>query len=87
MANWEAHFDGFSTAVRAQLLPHAEKYDRCMRERAESPRFLQKGKYHDSAPPMVVSPWHGRSPFDPEVCNLGIAWYVPRCKPVRAYGR
>jgi hypothetical protein len=58
-----------------------------MRQWAAHPRFFQKQEYHTSAPPMVLSPWHGRSPLDPELWNLHVAWYVPRCEPVRAYGR
>lgn len=88
MANWEAHFAGFSPATTAQLLPYARAYDQCMAEWAANPRFFQKEKYHGgSTPPMVISPWNGRSPLDPRLRNLGIAWYVPRCQTVRAYGR
>ena len=87
MANWAAHFAGFSPETQAQLLPHAQAYDQCMREWDAKRRFFQKQAYHTSAPPMVLSPWHGRSPLDPDLWNLSIAWYVPRCEPVRAYGR
>ena len=87
MANWEAHFAGFSPEIQDQLFIHAKKYDECMREWAANPRFLQKQEYRTSAPPMVISPWHGRSPLDQGLRNLSVAWYVPRCEPVRAYGR
>ena len=88
MPNWTKHFAGFSAEIQDQLRPLAEEYDACMREWAEKPRFFQKKEYHTSAkPPMVISPWSGRSPLDPILRNLSVAWYVPRCEPVRAYGR
>jgi hypothetical protein len=71
--------------MKAKLLPHAEVYDQCLLEWARQPRFFQEKGYHTSAPPMVICPWNGRSPFDLD--NVGIASYVPRCKTVRAYGR
>jgi hypothetical protein len=86
MANWAAHLAGFSSAIRAELLPHAQVYDQCMREWDANRRFFQKEKHHGgSTLPLAVSPWHGRSPFD--LANLGLAWYVPRRQTVRADGR
>ena len=87
MPNWDRHFAGFSPEIQAQLRVHAEEYDECMLEHAAHPRYFQKQAFHTSAPPMVLSPWHGRSPLDPALLNLHVAWYVPRCEPVRAYGR
>jgi len=88
MANWAAHFAGFSPETQAQLLPYAQVYDHCMLEWDAKRRFFQKEKYHSgSTLPLAVSPWHGRSPLDPGLRNLGVAWYVPRRQTVRAYGR
>jgi hypothetical protein len=87
MPNWTKHFAGFSAEIQALLRPLAEAYDECMREWAKNPRYLQKREYHTSALPIVLSPWSVRSPFAPDLWNLGVAWYVPRCEPVRAYGR
>ena len=87
MPNWKRHFAGFSPEIQDQLCKHAKEYDDCMREWAANPRIFQKQQYHTSAPPMVISPWHGRSPLDRDLWNLSVAWYVPRCEPVRAYGR
>jgi hypothetical protein len=87
MANWGAIFAGFSPETQAQLLPYAQAYDQCMREWDANRRFFQKQAYHASAPPLAISPWSGRSPLDPGLRNLGVAWYVPRRQTMRAYGR
>jgi hypothetical protein len=87
MANWGAIFAGFSPETQAQLLPYAQAYDQCMREWDAKRRFFQKQAYHTSAPPLAISPWSGRSPLDPGLRNLGVAWYVPRRQTMRAYGR
>ena len=87
MANWKGHFAGFTRDIQDQLFIHAEEYDKCMREWATHPRFFQKQAYQTSALPLAVSPWSGRSPLDPGLRNLGVAWYVPRRQTMRAYGR
>ena len=87
MANWGAIFAGFSPETQAQLLPHAQAYDQCMREWDAKRRFFQKQAYQTSALPLAISPWSGRSPLDPGLRNLGVAWYVPRRQTMRAYGR
>jgi hypothetical protein len=56
-----------------------------MRQWGKNTRFFQKKEYHHLPAPIVLCPFHGRSPFGLD--NWGVAWYVPRCKTVRAYGR
>ena len=57
-----------------------------MRQWGKNTRFFQKAGYHHLPAPIVHCPFHDdRSPFGLD--NWGVAWYVPRCKTVRAYGR
>ena len=57
-----------------------------MRQWGMNKRFFQKAEYHHLPAPIVHCPFHDdRSPFGLD--NWGVAWYVPRCKTVRAYGR